>query len=231
MLPEKATAMRTLLQSELADPVTTRRRLSRLCGKSIHYCSAAVQFLSFAAPSLSQAIHCTEDAAAIDCTPALRDESLSRLLYDAKLALSPRAARALRLAIHALADYTPRGIPMWPLIASSLYGAFLDGCLRNLEVLVITFDASVHGLGACARTSPCDPGLVLVGGFRELDNLLDAPYLAAFTQDDGPAAQSAQGSVRWGLCSLHCIEALPPPSLCSPAARGQSTSTCSSEKG
>ena len=137
MLLQKATAMRALLESELADPaVTTRCRLSRLHGKSIHYGSTAVQILSFA-PTVSQAINGTEDTAAIMIDRTPRDETPSQLLYDAELALSRRAACALRLPMYTLVDYMPRGVPRWPLVASPLYGAFMEGCLGNLEVLVI----------------------------------------------------------------------------------------------
>jgi hypothetical protein len=123
MLPEKASAALCLMTSELAAHMTSARRLARLRGKCIHYGGAAVQFLSFAAPSLSQAIHGTKDAAAIGSTPSMQEETLVQLQYDAAMQLSLRAARAIILAIGALSDFVPRGLPMWPLVAaSSLYG-------------------------------------------------------------------------------------------------------------
>ena len=42
------------------------------------------------------------------------------------------------------------------LVPSSLYGAFLAGELQGRNVLVITFDASVHGCRAILRTN-ADP--------------------------------------------------------------------------
>ncbi len=41
--------------------------------------------------------------------------------------------------------YGTAGQPLWPVVPSSLYGAFLAGEERDTRILVITFDASVHG--------------------------------------------------------------------------------------
>jgi hypothetical protein len=87
MLPEKASAALCLMTSELAAHITSARRLARLRGKCIHYGGAAVHFLSFAAPSLSQAMHGTEDAAAIGSTPSMREATLGQLQYDAAMQL------------------------------------------------------------------------------------------------------------------------------------------------
>jgi hypothetical protein len=38
----------------------------------------------------------------------------------------PRAARAIRLAIGTLSDYVPWGLPMCPLVASSLYSLVVE---------------------------------------------------------------------------------------------------------
>jgi hypothetical protein len=37
------------------------------------------------------------------------------------------------------------GQPLWPVVPSSLYGAFLAGEVTEVRILVITFDASVAG--------------------------------------------------------------------------------------
>ena len=68
--------------------------------------------------------------------------------------------------LETLEVFAPLGCPIWPDIASSLYGAFLRGDPEASRVLVITCDASVHGWGAVARTS-VDPSerTVLVGHF------------------------------------------------------------------
>ena len=62
----------------------------------------------------------------------------------------------------AMAKYGNVGQPLWPVVPSSLYGAFLAGEERDARNLVITFDTSVHGWAAELRT----PGVEVVGGYR-----------------------------------------------------------------
>jgi hypothetical protein len=57
------------------------------------------------------------------------------------------------------------GQPLWPVVPSSLYGAFLAGEAREVRILVITFDASVDGWGAVVRSSPDEKGTEIVGGY------------------------------------------------------------------
>ena len=75
------------------------------------------------------------------------------------------------------------------MVASSLYGAFLDGRLAGVRVLVITYDASVFGWGAVLRATHEDRGHVIVGGFRVALDLLGEAYLEPSTAPDDPAAQ------------------------------------------
>ena len=51
----------------------------------------------------------------------------------------------------AMDTYGTAGQPIWPVAASSLYGAFMAGDMVDARVLVITFDASIHGWGAIIR--------------------------------------------------------------------------------
>ena len=69
------------------------------------------------------------------------------------------------------------GQPLWPVVASSLYGAFLDGRLSGVRVLVITYDASVFGWGAVIRATHEDRGYVIVGSFRVALDLLGEAYI------------------------------------------------------
>ncbi len=55
--------------------------------------------------------------------------------------------------------YGDVGQPLWPVVPSSLYGAFLAGKKRDARILAITFDASVHGWAAVLRTSPHEAGV------------------------------------------------------------------------
>ena len=62
----------------------------------------------------------------------------------------------------ALEKYGNVGQRLWPVVPSSLYCAFLVGEETDARVLVITFDASVHGWGAVLRTSPDEQGVEVV---------------------------------------------------------------------
>ncbi len=47
--------------------------------------------------------------------------------------------------------------PLWPVVQSSLHGAFLEGEERDARILVdlvIAFDPSVHGWAVVLRTAP-----------------------------------------------------------------------------
>ena len=67
-----------------------------------------------------------------------------------------RARRALNFVALSLREKGSAGQPIWPIVPSSLYCAFTAGRLRDLRVLVISYDASVHGWGAIILES-ADP--------------------------------------------------------------------------
>ncbi len=60
-----------------------------------------------------------------------------------------RARAALDFMLLAMDLYGNTGHPLWPVVPSSLYGAFqysfLAGEARDARILVTTFDASVDG--------------------------------------------------------------------------------------
>ncbi len=78
----------------------------------------------------------------------------------------------------AMEKYSDVGQPLWPVVQSSLYGAFLEGEERDPHILVITFDASVHGWAAVLRNSPHEAGVEVVGGFRTAVNLLGSAFIS-----------------------------------------------------
>ena len=78
--------------------------------------------------------------------------------------MSERALQALEFMRTAMEKYGTAGQPLWPVVPSSLYGSFLAGEETDARVLVITFDASVHGWVAVLRTSPDDPGVGVEAG-------------------------------------------------------------------
>ena len=105
-----------------------------------------------------------------------------------------------------LEKFGTAGQPLWPVVASSLYGAFLDGRLAGVRVLVITYDASVFGWGAVLRATHEDSGHVIVGGFRMALDLLGEAHLEPSTAADDPAAQAAAARVRASVVALQGLE-------------------------
>jgi hypothetical protein len=65
--------------------------------------------------------------------------------------------------------------PLWPVVPSFLYGAFLAGEAKAARILVITFDANVDGWGAMVRSSPEETGTEFVGGYRLAAPILGRP--------------------------------------------------------
>jgi hypothetical protein len=75
---------------------------------------------------------------------SLDEEKEAAFDWDRELWVSERALRALEFMRTAMEKYCNVGLPLWPVVPSSLYGAFLAGEERDTRNLVITFDASVH---------------------------------------------------------------------------------------
>ena len=94
--------------------------------------------------------------------------------WDMEVRMSERARTALEFMRTAVERYGGAGQPLWPVVPSSLYGAFLAGKAREALILVITFNASLDGWGAVVRFSPEEKGTEIVGGYRDR---LAAPML------------------------------------------------------
>ena len=67
------------------------------------------------------------------------------------IAMSARARRALDFVARVLRERGTAGRPIWPIVPSSLYHAFTEDRLRDLPVLVISYEARVCGWGAIIR--------------------------------------------------------------------------------
>ena len=175
MLHEKLTSMVAAVDDLRSEPDTTCRHIARVRGKVLHY-GCAIAYVAVAAASLSQAIHQTEGGLGLTAVPTPREEASRPFQWDSHRRLSARALEALGFIRWCLERLGTAGQPLWPVVASSLYGAFLDGRLSGVRVLVITYDASVFGWGAVIRATHEDRGHVIVGGFRVALDLLGEAY-------------------------------------------------------
>ena len=188
MLPENLGSLVVARDELAAAEVSTPLRVSRVRGTVIHY-GYAIPFVAVAAPSLSQLMHDRETGTGPVEVPALEAEKEMEFDWDQEVQVSARAREALEFMRVALERYCAVGQPLWPVVPSSLYGAFLAWEETDTLVLVITFDASVHGWGAVLRTSPDEPGVEVVGGFRLAADPLGRAFIEPSALPDSPAAQ------------------------------------------
>ena len=124
MLPEKLGSMVAARDELAAAEVSTPRRVSRVRGKVIFY-GCAIPFVAVAAPSLSQLMHDRETGTGPVEVPALEVEKEMEFDWDQELRVTARAREALEFMRVALERYGAVGQPLWPVVPSSLYGAFL----------------------------------------------------------------------------------------------------------
>ena len=114
----------------------------------MHY-GQAVPFLAICAPSLLQLIHAPNPA------PSLIDEASLSFDWDAPLQVTSRAALACDLAMASMWIMHKHCCPLWPLVPSSEYGAFL--ALRpsssSQPIIVGSSDASYLGWAFQFQTS------------------------------------------------------------------------------
>jgi hypothetical protein len=91
---------------------------------------------------------------------------------DMEIRMSELARAALTFMRTAAERYGDEGQPLWPVVPSSLHGAFLAGEAKDARILAITFDASVDGWGAVVRSAPEKRGTVVA---RKLSSAIAWP--------------------------------------------------------
>ena len=156
----------------------------------MHHYGVAVPFIAVAAASLSQLMHTREAGLGpLEDIPHMRDEPALQFDWEESIEISARARRALDFVARALRERGSAGQPIWPIVPSSLYCAFTEGRLRDLLVLVISYDASVFGWRAIIKESADSEGYAVAGGFREAHSLLGADFLLPLDRVSSPAAQ------------------------------------------
>jgi hypothetical protein len=70
-----------------------------------------------------------------------------------------------------LEEYATLGRPLWPPVASSLHAAFLAGETGSARIVVITWDASLHGWGMVLRWWDNKDGKVIVGSLPDSEDM------------------------------------------------------------
>jgi hypothetical protein len=211
MLPDKMASLTEVRQELAASEVSTPRLIARVRGKALHY-GCAIPFIAVAAPSLSQLMHGRETGAGPVEVPSLDTEKELEFDWDMRVRMSERARTALEFMRTAMERYGDAGQPLWPVVPSSLYGAFLAGEAKEARILVITFDASVDGWGAVVRSSPEERGTEIVCGYRSTAWLLRCFGGRFWIRQRSPHVQPRRCTRRrWRASSP-----LGPPASCTP---------------
>ena len=188
MLPDKLQSMYAAVDGLIDSLLSTPRLIARVRGKLLHY-GCAIPYVAVAAASLSQAMYDLESGVGPTRVPTLQEENEREFDWDQEMTVSSRVRRALAFARAAMDRFGTAGQPLWPIVPSSLYGAFVERRLGPIKVLLITYDASVHGWGAVVRTAPDEPGMVVTGGYRQAIPILGAAFLDPAQLGEDPAAQ------------------------------------------
>ena len=118
-------------------------------------------------------MYCIESGVGPTDVPSLDAETDAEFDWDKSIPLSARASRALAYLKEAMDRHGSAGQSLWPIIASSFYGAFLAGDLPGCNPFVITYDASIFGWGAIARTSASTAWALSFWGFEKLQDNTD----------------------------------------------------------
>ena len=126
MLPDKLASMAAARDDLAAAELSTPHIIARVRGKALHY-GCAIPFVAVAAPSLSQLMHNRETGTGPVAVPSLDEEKGAEFDWDRELRVSERARRALDIVRMAMDRYSSASQPLWPVVPSSLYGAFLAG--------------------------------------------------------------------------------------------------------
>jgi len=171
----------TDLQGMLAASTATPRRLMEVSGRLRHY-SIGIKHTR---------VHCAHFTNVGKLHPDRSKDSD----YDVPAVIPPALHETCAHLLRVIDLYHPVGTDLWPVMASSLYGAFLQGRDLGRLVLVATYDASTHGWGALIRSTPA-PSLTADGGpaaHAGLDVLIVGTYPPDFDVSEQVYREAAAG--------------------------------------
>ena len=150
ILPKKLTKLVNCVMAVLTESHHSSRALAAVRGRVCYYKHCIKHILPFAV-EFSVAIGSDGD---ID--------------WDRPVAVSDRLRSMCQRLLVTIPRFAPEGQPLWPPVASSVYGKFLQGhSSTTTGVSVITYDASHLGWGAIARNHHSQAGLLVVGSLPD----------------------------------------------------------------
>ena len=87
--------------------------------------------------------------------------------YDRVVDIPPALTEAAAFLRGVVEEFADPGVPLWPFVPSTLYAAFLAGETGPARIVVITWDASVHGWGMVLRWWDNRDGKIVVGSLPD----------------------------------------------------------------
>ena len=151
--PDKKLRLAEFLEGFFDRREATLTELASLRGRVQHYSACLPYVLPYVA--LFSSIIGTED------TPD----------YCRTVTLPPAVSDAAVFIRGVLEDFAFRGRPLWPFVASTLHAAFLAGDTGLARIVVITWDASLHGWGMVLRWWDNKDGKVIIGTLPDSDDM------------------------------------------------------------
>ena len=184
MLPDKLATCLSVFWALLLASSSSPRALARVRGKAGHY-SCALAFLHLVPGAISQAMHQTETLAP-GSTPSFREERAARFDWDAVVPVSARCRAAIAFGVRVLQTCAPAGQPLWPVPASSLFGAFLFSQASASSVIVISLATDQAGWRMALRSGPFAAPFRAGGSWSAMLSVCRAPWMAPLPHPDSP---------------------------------------------
>jgi hypothetical protein len=143
LIPDRKLAKVTASLLELGGTVsTTARELASVAGRLLHY-SICIQHVRPFVPAFWAIM-------GSDGEPSADDHKL----LDREIPVTNELRALCASLASTIKVYAPRGVCMWPFVASSLYAALLRGDASGVKVCAISYDASIaSGWGFGLQTS------------------------------------------------------------------------------
>ena len=167
------------LQGMLAASTATPRRLMEVSGRMRHY-SIGIKHTR---------VHCAHFTNVGKLHPDRSKDSD----FDVPAAIPSALHETCEHLLRVIDAYHPVGTDLWPVLPSSLYGAFLQGRDLGRLLLVATYDASTHGWGALVRSTPAASSTGGPGAPLILDELIVGTYPPDFDTSEQVYREAAAG--------------------------------------
>ena len=151
--PDKEAKLAAFLEDFFARREATLSELASLRGRVQHY-SACLPYIAPFVALFSSVIGTEADPD-----------------YDRTVHVPPVVCEAVFFIRGVLGEFATRGRPLWPFVPSTLHAAFLAGETGLARIVVITWDASLHGWGMSLRWWANRDGKVIIGSLPDTEDM------------------------------------------------------------